>query len=803
MLRPLAAAVFCALTLTACPDAPEPPPDPCDLALASVGPERSEPEAPLERWPMLQTDSWATPRGPWQGGGRAWQAKVGGASSDYPGPAALIAPTGHPAAQLTLVDRRELTADACALRPDGSDDWLGVAVPLRIGGPGSCSDEETCWAEVETLLDAGASLVLAHPGAYVSDGPTLLPRLGWRVRRRVAHGGVLHQLAVAVPARREGLLQRAEQAHLVLLDGPALDLFASGELRLQDAVIRATGRRPVLAWPFTSASGARPPGEDVDLVVAGLHLALGGALLVQGPEPLPPRVEAARSWLRTHPELVHRSSSSLQLYFDPQRPGGAELAALGRGLDVAHVPWEVAVRPPGGLAPSTLERERLHNAPLLALSDVGLLPELRDAMPEQGRHLEVAVAATHSCRPALEQAVASAPGQLVAVSGDGALHPESQRFEAARVETDLPTTVQIVRSVAPHRGVTVHHLLDGRVGPDGRATEVPPSTLVAGARPGLGDRATCRATWHLPAEQRSEQLPCEVLDDDRIEVRLPAFRAWAVLSSQLLPEDRGQRFGERAIRIQEPGPTWPGTTVSLEVPFLSSELLTTLSLPEWLRAGGGELVAFETMQHTSEVAPDGSRAVLVSEAPGLRFERELQAGYDRVDLKITVTNLGPDPLPDVAGLICVATTGASPFPESGHGGTWILDGDQTLVLGDLPVDDGDPLYREETLPAVGERVAPLTILRSVDDRYSLGTGYEGSDVVGGNGARGGVCQHARPWFGDVAPGASVSRRGVVWITEDGPPELARRWVQEFGAIQPVPGPTTFEAARPVCGDEPR
>ena len=780
-----------ALLLAGCPPDPPPQPeDPCARVVQGVDPAPLI-RPPLERWPLLELDDWPTPRGPWQGGGRAWQAKVGASGFDYPGPAALIAPPGHPGAQLTLLTPDELAGSACDHRP-GPSDWLGVATELV-----DCAGEEACWEQAERLLDAGASLLLVRtPAGEGESAASLAPRLGWRVRERVDHRGVLHHLGVAAPATSKGLLQRSEQAHLVVLEGPAVDLFEDGRLRLLDSVVRATGRRPLLRWPFTSADPDLPDSDERDLVLMGLHLALGGGLLVDGSDPLPTRLEHARAWLRRRPELVHRSSAALQFYFDPSLAGDELPAELGRALDAAHVPWEVAVRPAAGLDDTTLELERLHNAPLVALSDPGALPELVRAMPGGVFVPHLVSPEREPCRDALAAAARAAGGQALALPADGA--SSAPRVEAARIDTDLPATVQIVRTAAPHRGLVVHHLLNRAFDAAGAPRPAPARRLVTRARPGLGARSRCEAVWHLPAEGRSEPLDCSVLEGDRVAVELPSFETWAVVTTRLHPEERGWAFGERRIRIQSPGRSWSGTTASLEVPFLSTELATTLSLPEWLRPAGGEMVDFGAMEHRHDVDADGSRARLVSEGEGIRFERELRAGLDRLDLRLTVTNLGEQPLADVEALVCVATTGGSPFPESGHAGTWILDSDRVRVLGEVPADNGDPLYREDMLPRVGEAVAPLTILRSVDDRYSLGTGFETSDVVGGNGATGGVCQHARPRFGDLAPGASATRRGVVWLSPDEPARIARRWVREFGEPTPAPATEVFAASRPVC-----
>jgi hypothetical protein len=775
-------------------------PDPCERAARSPDPASAAAPGPLDRWPLLQVEDWPTPRGPWQGGGRAWQARVGAAASDYPGTAALIAPPGHPGAQLTLLTPSELAAvDACSRRPEGADDWLGVAVRLQVGGPGACGDREACWTHLEGLLDGGASLVLAEGlGELPPSEASLGPWLGWKTRQRVDLSSTLQQLGAVVPARAEGLLQRAEQAHLVVLDGAAVDLFDRGALRLLDAVVRATGRRPVLRYPFDSAGSSDPGSEERDLVLLGLHLALGGALLVDGPEPLPARLEGARAWLRRHPELVHRTSSTVDLFFDPLQPGGEAPVALGRSLDAGHVPWEVVVRPPGRLRPTTMEFVRVQDAPLAALSDVGIYPDLRALVPREPPHLHLVAAEEDECRPVLDAAVLASGGRVLAVDKDGAVEPSHVRYEAARIDTDLPSTVQIIRTIAPHRGLVVHHLLNRDFDGSGRAVPVASARLVAPARQGLGDRSTCQAAWHLPGEQRSQELPCTVAGDGQVAVQLPSFSTWAVVTTRLLPEDRSARFGEHPIRVVPPGSGWQGTTVPFEVPFLAADLAATLSLPELLHMKNREPLAVESMEHEVEVSPDGASVRLVSEGSGLRLERELSPGVDHVDVTLTLTNTGDEVIEEALALICLATRAGSPFPESGHNGTFIVEGDRVTSLGEVPVDNGDPLYREDRVTGLGGPVLPLTVMRSVDDRYSLGTGFEGSDVVGGNGARGGVCLHARPRFGDIAPGASVTRRGTIYISQDGVDRLAQRWVEQHGGPGTGPEGEPWRPSQEVC-----
>ena len=775
-------------------------PDPCARAVQPVERAKGVEPGPLDRWPLLDAERWPTPRGAWQGSGRSWQEKVGPSGRDYPGPAALIAPPGHVGAQLTLLTAQELAAvDACARRPEGVDDWLGVAVPFRVGGAGACADLEACWAELDDLFEAGASLVLAEGLGELDPAEAARgPGLAWRTRRRVRRTETLHQLAAALPATSDGLLQRAERAHLVILEGAAVDLFERGELRLLDAVVRATGRRPVLRYPFESSAARPSPSGDRDFVLMGSHLALGGALMVRGPEPLPDGLEAARAWLRRHPELVQRSAASLQLYFDPLQPGGDSLSALARALDAAHVPWEVAVRPDGGLETQTLTLERLDNAPLLALSDVGAWPELAAALPP-GAAVRLVVLDRERCLETLTPAVVAAGGQVVVVDPVGGTEHQDTGYAAARVETDLPPTVHVVRTAAPDRGLITHHLLNHRFDQGGRAVPVPASRLVATARRGLGARATCRAEWHLPGEQRSQELACTILGDGRIAVELPSFSTWAVLTTRLMPEDRSGRFGQASIRIQNFRLPWSGTTVSLEVPFLASDLLTTLSLPEWLHMQGRDPLALESMVHTVDVSPDGSSARLVSEGSGLRLERELRAYEDHVDVVLTLTNLGEETVRDARALVCLATKGGSPFPESGHAGTFFVDGAEVVALGDLPVDSGDPLYREDQLSGLGLDALPLTVMRSIDDRWSLGGAFESSAIVGGNGARGGACLHTLPRFGDLAPGAAVTRRGKVYLTRDGVLRLAQRWTEELGEARGAPVQGAPTDLSEVCG----
>jgi hypothetical protein len=425
-------------------------------------------------------------------------------------------------------------------------------------------------------------------------------------------------------------------------------------------------------------------------------------------------------------------------------------------------------------------QERLENAPLLALSDPGAWQELVEVLP-QGAVERVVIDQGDRRLETLRAAVEAAGGQVVAVDRDGGVERYDSRYALAQIETDLPATVHIVRTAAPQRGLVTHHLFNRQFDEGGGALPVAASRLVAAARSGLGDGATCRADWHLPAEQRSRELPCTVVGDGRLAVELPSFSTWAVLTTRLVPEDRASRFGQEPIRIESLAVPWSGTTVSLDVPFLASDLHTTLSLPEYLRVGNGEGLALESMEHTADVSPDGRSARLVSEGSGLRLERELRAYEDHVDVDLTLTNIGDEFVLDARALVCLATKNASPFPESGHAGTFFVDGEQAIALGELPLDSGDPLYREDPISSLGPRVPPLTVMRSIDDHFSLGCAFQNSDIIGGNGARTGVCLHARPCFGNIAPGAAVTLRGKVYISPDGVLRLAQRWREQLGA----------------------
>lgn len=435
------------------------------------------------------------------------------------------------------------------------------------------------------------------------------------------------------------------------------------------------------------------------------HFVLGGGLWTD--RPLAPDLEEVVAFARAHRDSLSLPAATVSLRPAPAR-GPADAALLQR----AHVPFD--------LPPDDPE-----------VADERLAPYVR--------RLEGPLTQDPS-------AFSVAPPVLE----DGSVgFPE-------RVATSLPASVLVERRKLPARNAVVHHLVNLGSAPVAGWLDAPAWVL--------GDGGRCRATWFDPAHPDGLPLPCAPRDEV-IPLDLPAVTTWGFVVTEpllaapsgepgpvtLRPEDSME--GSMSVQAEVPG--WPGSVEEV-----------TLFVPEAVVSGDQHEPVGEGLVMDYEVGEEG-RFVRGEGANG-RFALvvELRGGAGTVEVAMTVTNVGDEPLEDISALVCMESKPAGAFPREGHGRTWTAGPRGPVPLSAFPVDARDPLFRELRAPRYG-----LTMLESIDGRHVMGSVFEGSTVAGGNGGRTHLCLHSRPRFGDLAPGLAVTRRGRLYIRQGSAAEL--------------------------------
>lgn len=239
--------------------------------------------------------------------------------------------------------------------------------------------------------------------------------------------------------------------------------------------------------------------------------------------------------------------------------------------------------------------------------------------------------------------------------------------------------------------------------------------------------------------------------------------------------------------------------------------LFRVELPEAVRAADGAMAFAPAFGKPgkAELLLGGLRA----EAPTTRVESRWSVEGDTASMQLTVTNQGDRTAERVRGKVCLGLSHASSFRHEGGQGVWIFRGGRPFEFTALRRRDGylassvwvKPYYDARERPRgtplglhegglLSSRSGLLAddgviVATSADGRWSLGTLWEDAAVVFHNFLSGHQCIHLDPSFGDLAPGASATRRGWLVVVE-GPPEEARRKLQSLAArdAELEPGP---------------
>jgi hypothetical protein len=169
---------------------------------------------------------------------------------------------------------------------------------------------------------------------------------------------------------------------------------------------------------------------------------------------------------------------------------------------------------------------------------------------------------------------------------------------------------------------------------------------------------------------------------------------------------------------------------------------------------------------------------------------------DVMAMELAVENAGAASLRDVRANVCLHLHRAPAFRHDGARQVFFFHRGHPLEFSELPARDGYLASRVRVREEAGETAdaglrgsSPLfsrsrvladdgvIVATSADGRFALGTLWEDARAVFHNMLSGRQCIHSNPAFGDLAPGARVTRRGWLVVVEGGPGEARRRLLE--------------------------
>jgi hypothetical protein len=479
---------------------------------------------------------------------------------------------------------------------------------------------------------------------------------------------------------------------------------------------------------------------------------------------------------------------------DPHGDGIAALDFFGlsRLLDELHIPYKVIFAGDGISVDDAFESERLglydvvlvprskrlsevEYQALADMSNVGavVLSGASGSLDLQGRGVEreplgsddgqrvftlTQGGADYLADPSAERR------QALAVELASALSVRSTSL-AARVHTSLPASVLVERVMDPRSSTLIHHLINIEE-PEKANAEVGPTApswirIPAWPRPADLDYEVRLYTPSAPAGVLLEYL--WLAESNELQVQLPSLGVWSVLSMRPRLNEADERSGPITIEAPalDPGaqdresrqvsfdvPAWPGGRRKL-----------TLRAPEDVISGSGIAGLGENLRASWDLAKDGSRATLRARNEHISVVVGIEVVNDFIDVDTRIANLGSRPIERVEAMFCLDPGDLDLFPDSGLDRNYLVRGGKATSLGSERHGSGTPNFSEGTAFDL-----PMTVLESVDDRWSLGHAFEQTQILGANGSGGGVCIHTRPRFGDLAVGAASTRKGRIYLS---------------------------------------
>ncbi len=686
------------------------------------------------------------------GPGRSFTRKLGGSPKDPPGDAALFGGACLGPDLRVFVPERD--AAACPF-PDPA---LGSLLPFPAAG-----DFPAAAAGLQRARESGAFVLLAE-GLETLSAEDARVRTGLLVdalRTQVGPPSVLLvRLKGTTPPDPLALFRRMGAAALGLLDLEEARELGTIDLAILDALARSGGGRVVLR--LSSAVGP----DDASLIAR--HLAEGGALWIppgcEGGPLLPMARDAAK-----HPEWFARRSASIGLLVSHAAWIGAPKArtqalTVLRGFVQSATAWEALVPLDDRTGEPGISAERPGR-----LRDLWIPP---DSELNDGDRLALTGLPGEARRHPMENWAAD----LALVLAQDEVQPivETRRPDS-RIRWEGPR-VDLLRTVDPSRGLTVHHLIAASPHPGGILT-------VAGTRVGADGGA--RVRWIEPGRGGAIEVPVGWDGPHRdLRVTIPAFHTWGIL--ELGPP-------EPPPPVSRPTVAWQRTEGPVEIVAegLTGGGRTWLSFPEhW--AGTDDEALFADLPGEVVCDDNGQWCRSHQRGPSVELDKEVRVQGEEIQLSMTVRNVGPMPIRDVQAMLCWSQKDTLAFPAGGleHAAFVGLDGLRSLD--DRPLGSGDPLHHN-----THDWTRPLIMLRGLDERRTLGLAMAGSRDLSSNGNHGGACLHVHPHFGDLAPGDSRTRLGRLYLHPGPAAEVVARY-DEHPLEPPRQPPEPAPDLPPLC-----
>ena len=189
------------------------------------------------------------------------------------------------------------------------------------------------------------------------------------------------------------------------------------------------------------------------------------------------------------------------------------------------------------------------------------------------------------------------------------------------------------------------------------------------------------------------------------------------------------------------------------------------------------------------------------EIPGrLAIGASIQPHSLGFDLSLELTNKSPDDWKQVIAAVCLQLTPAASFLDLTRERTGCVSGGRVRSFAGMKTIGGRPEYlfafvRDHTPQKLhGDPTRPgskwshtverpddgFLWVRATGSNRTLWMGWDDSQFLQSNITPAYGCVHSNPFFGDMASGESVRRRGRIAVLEDSPEEAHRDFLRAFG-----------------------
>ena len=189
------------------------------------------------------------------------------------------------------------------------------------------------------------------------------------------------------------------------------------------------------------------------------------------------------------------------------------------------------------------------------------------------------------------------------------------------------------------------------------------------------------------------------------------------------------------------------------------------------------------------------------EIPGsLAIDASIRSHPLGFDLSLELTNGSPRDWKQVIAAVCLQLTPAASFLDLTRERTGCVCGGRIRTFAEMETIGGRPVYlfsfvRDHTPQKLhGDPTRPgakwsHTVERpddgflwvsAAESKRTLWMGWDDSQFLQSNITPAYGCVHSNPFFGDMASGESVGRRGRIAVQEGGPEEAHRAFLEHFG-----------------------